>query len=62
MDLLNTINIIYLSALKKSTKDIIKNKILKVLKIIANIKTLKSNKIFNIILKLLLLDLLLMYF
>ena len=62
MDLLDIINVIYPPALRESAENIIKNKILKTLKFISNNKTLKFNKIINIILKLLLLDLLLMYF
>ena len=62
MDLLNITNIVYLLTLKESAENIIENKILKALKFIGNNKTLRFNRIINIILKLLLLDLLLTYF
>ena len=61
MDLLDIVNIIYLSILRESVENIIEDEILKILKIINNIKTLGFNGIINIILKLLLLNLLLMY-
>ena len=61
MDLLDIVNIIYLSILRESVEKIIEDEILKILKIINNIKTLGFNGIINIILKLLSLNLLLMY-
>ena len=61
MDLLDIINVVYLLALKELTKNIIKDKILKALKFMGNNKALKPNRIINMILKLLLLDLLLIY-
>ena len=62
MDLLNIINIVYLPVLKKSAENITKNKILKVLKFMSSNKIPGFNKIINMILKLLLPDLLLIYF
>ena len=62
MDLLDIVNAVYLPTLKESAENIIKNKILKALKFISSNKVLRPDGIINIILKLLLLDLLLMYF
>ena len=60
-DLLDIANTVYLLILKKSAENIIKNEILKALKFMGSNKVLESNRIINMILKLLLLNLLLIY-
>ena len=62
MNLLDIVNAVYLPALKELAENITKDKILKALKFMGSNKALKPDGIINMILKLLLLDLLLMYF
>ena len=61
MDLLDVLNVIYPPALSESTENVIKDEILKVFKFMGSNKAPESDKIINMILKLLLLDLLLLY-
>ena len=62
INLLNIVSTDYLPALKRLVEDFIEDEISKALKFIGNNKALRFNRIINIILKLLLLNLLLIYF